>query len=641
MNKKIVLLFVLLFATKAFAQEHLRRAPYEFNVVSQSLKSAAASNSSMQLGYCSDVIYTSFGAGANATLKGGALFPESTMAKYAGNKITKLRIGTGQGSISNAQIFITYDKDATPFYTQAVTLTASSWNEITLATPYVIENKEIFIGYSVKSGTSNYYPVGVDAGPAVENGDWFSYSNSTGSSGWFNLGQNGYSYNISLKAVLEGDNLPKYDLTLSNLSIPAYSKPGKTFSLSYLVKNVASETITDFDLVYKIGSGADVTTHISGRNLASNQYDTIRVDNVSTSELGKIPVKAYLSEPNGANFSEGAKDTLVTDTIISISNYVNRKVLLEHFTTAKCTYCPAAHIRWQTVLASRSDVIWVAHHAGYLTDGFTIPQSESYLWFYNGSTYAPASILDRTNLYKLGADGSAATPVFYPGGTDVLAKLVDERLNTPAFITVNINKQFSTTDSLLDITVSGKAIQGFEPSNFKLNVFLTQDSLIASQTGGGSTYQHDHVIRATITPVWGDDLSLDKDSTYSKAYSYKFKSTWKPEKMRVVAFLSNYDNADVNDCMVYNAESANVVEASGGSTGIGEISGGENRIYVTGNNVLKIEGDFKTATLFDVTGKLLKEISGAQSSIPLSHKGVYIVKVVGDRRQTSKVVFAK
>ena len=56
-------------------------------------------------------------------------------------------------------------------YSQPFTPVATSWNTITLTTPYIITGStDLWIGYEVTHATGSY-PAGVDAGPAAFNGD--------------------------------------------------------------------------------------------------------------------------------------------------------------------------------------------------------------------------------------------------------------------------------------------------------------------------------------------------------------------------------------------------------------------------------------------------------------------------------------
>ncbi|MCF8365623.1 MAG: choice-of-anchor J domain-containing protein [Bacteroidales bacterium] len=51
-----------------------------------------------------------------------------------------------------------------------------SWNNVPLSTPVFITGEDIWIGYSV-SHDATYTPVGMDAGPAADGGDWIYFNN--------------------------------------------------------------------------------------------------------------------------------------------------------------------------------------------------------------------------------------------------------------------------------------------------------------------------------------------------------------------------------------------------------------------------------------------------------------------------------
>jgi len=86
-------------------------------VLNKSNSSANPETSQLILGYCSTTANSQLGY-ASSTVKAGVLFPETLMKKYVGNQIVKLKIAIGSNAVtSNDQIFITYDKAGTPFYT--------------------------------------------------------------------------------------------------------------------------------------------------------------------------------------------------------------------------------------------------------------------------------------------------------------------------------------------------------------------------------------------------------------------------------------------------------------------------------------------------------------------------------------------
>ena len=81
----------------------------------------------------------------------------------------------------------------------------------------------------------------------------------------------------------------------------------------------------------------------------------------------------------------------------------------------------------------------------------------------------------------------------------------------------------------------------------RLTVYITEDSLIGTQSGATGNYRHDHVLRAVITDYWGDALtSTNANDTYSKHYTYTLPATWNYGKCRLTAFVNMYSNSFSN-----------------------------------------------------------------------------------------------
>lgn len=241
-----------------------------------------------------------------------------------------------------------------------------------------------------------------------------------------------------------------------------------------------------------------------------------------------------------------------------------KKVLLEYFTTQGCGYCPGAQVKWKNVLSTRDNVIWVAHHVGFGTDIFTIDKSKEYLWFYSpeGATWAPAAMLDRTNLSSIGApgySGSSKGPIFSIGTETELAKLVDNQLALDPEVQFDFYRNYDEYNRDLSLAVTVKKLNGANlGSNLRLNVFLVEDGLIANQSGGSTTYVHDHIIKEMLTPAWGEEVVFDSENEIIKDFDFSLPEAdakgWHSENMYIVAFLSNYNSKNQSDCKVYNAE---------------------------------------------------------------------------------------
>ncbi|HOG19689.1 MAG TPA: Omp28-related outer membrane protein [Salinivirgaceae bacterium] len=241
-----------------------------------------------------------------------------------------------------------------------------------------------------------------------------------------------------------------------------------------------------------------------------------------------------------------------------------RKVLLEQFTTELCGYCPGGAARIKSVIEQpefAGKVHWVAHHAGFYTDSYTIPESQSYLRLYgSGGTYAPAMMLDRTII-----EGSA--PVMgIPTTTTGIANYFRQALNTPTSISVNITQANTiATDRKVKITAYGEDVSG-TPSAEDLYVviYLLENNITSTtQNGAGGTYIHNNLIRKVMNDAVGTQI-VWHGNAYGVTAEATLPTGWNAENMDVVAFVTkNYMNP-LNNVQVLNAEKTELtMEESG------------------------------------------------------------------------------
>lgn len=642
MKQRLLTCLILIATISGINAQNLQILPLNTKVKSEAVPNAEEQKTSMQIGYSGDLTSaTGFGPGVET--KSAIQIPAEYVKKISGNKLTAVMIGAGLESGKNLQLFLTYKLEDAPFYTQDIKLSARKWSTITLTTPYEIEDKEFFIGYSLTAGTnsSTYFPIGMDAGPVNQYGDWVARKNNQSEFEWMHLSESGFT-NVCIKGVIEGESVPQYDMSLEYIDMKGFVVPNESFQMTGKVRNIASQPITSFDLNYQIGNAAPVTVPYTIENGIENiNTYSFTINDIKMPEEGNYPIKVTVSNPNYKT-DEDESDNLINQKIICTTKSTKRKVLLENFTTAECQNCPRAHTLLESVLGDNENVIWVAHHSGYKTDDFTIRDSEIYLWLYNAnSVFAPAIMFDRTNLSEYGAKGygnvPAPGPVFSPSNNTIIEKTLNARLEAPAYVTVNIGGEYKKENNELSVTVSGEAITGDLPDNVRMNLFLIEDGLVGRQTGGGNNYIHNHVIRVNLSDVWGDKITLTEGS-YQKTYTTQLNSEWKAENMKVVAFLSEYNFRDANKCNVYNAEAAQLSSLNGGSS-IEQTKTADIRLYNVNENVF-IEGNYDEATVYRVDGTIVKQVKDTDH-FGLEN-GMYLIKVRSNNAtSTHKVMVCK
>lgn len=591
-------------------------------------------SSSMEFGYCGELSSTiGWGNVSEVTLRTAIQLPKDIANRFKGAQISKVLAYVGEASYFDSSIFITQGlEDDESIYDQEISLAPNSWNEISLTEPFTIEGDEIFVGYQTTAGsTSNtgvgVYAIGVDNKEANPYGDYIgTFSGESWT--YMHLSQAGLG-NVCLRLVLTGDNLPQYDLELQSITVKENLRTGDEFSIKGSIKNHGAKAIDFYDIQYQIGDSAPVTVTLDTRIEPASIEDFI-IEGVKTEADGKFDVVVTITDLDG-HADEDPSNNSLTKTINSLSNLATRKVLLEQFSTSQCSNCPRAHEILEKIVGDSDEVAWVVHHAGYGYDTFTADASRKYVAFYGGYTYAPALMLDRTNLAEQGALGSsstegtipAKTPVFQVTSENATKKLIDYSLSQPAFVTLNIEETYNAETSELQVRVTGEALIEFANPTF-MNVFVTESGMVNYQNGASNAndYVHNHALRTTMTPTWGDEITYNEDGTFEKTYSLNLKSTWKPENMEVIAFISNYNEDDLNDCFVHNAEKKKISYSS-----VESIDNSKCNVWTNGKTVC-ISGEYKHAEVYAMDGRLVKAID-ATPSLDIENAGIYIIVVDG------------
>lgn len=594
----------------------------------------------MEYAYCSDVI-ASQGVGdmgKSLYFKAAIQIPAEKAQAYAGNSITEVKVGTTRQVGRHAKVFLTYELGGEPFYTQDITLERSRWNVVKLSTPYVIEGREFFIGYSADTTGSykkTYLPIAIDnSAKASEYGDWVSVkTEADAADSWEHLGASGFS-NVSIKATVEGTTLPRHDVALTELSLRKFTKPGADFAISGTVKNMAALPFSRLGVSYTVGSQTGTAEIASDSEIASKGEFSFSVPNVKISEEGVYDVTLTVTSIDGYA-DEHADDNSASAQVKCTSKLFDKKVLLENFTTESCSNCPRVHEYVSSIMKDDNRVVCVAHHAGFGTDEFTISASKSYLWFYDSnSTYAPAIMLDRTNFTQYGIE--SATPVFNPTSENYLRNLLKFKEDEPGFFDISAATTYDAATRQLTIGVKSAVSEEYEgDKNLFVTVFLTEDGLHGKQSGAGNDYIHDHAIRALLTNIKGDNADFSVNGTFEKTFTTTLDAAWKPENMHVVAFVNEFDTGDVNGCEVYNVCQTDVMS--------GETAIKGNRLdgvsVGTDGATVVVGGQFDSVEAYTLDGRRTVSTGEARFSLPA---GVYVVKVKhGGDVKTQKVVVGK
>lgn len=373
---------------------------------------------------------------------------------------------------------------------------------------------------------------------------------------------------ISIEVITE---IPEVELTY--LRVPYMVGNNQQFSIRASLLNNSSVPIESFTVSYTIDGNA-VTDNITDVNVEYNEtYDFTIPTQAIISDLGSHTISVTIQNPNG--ITDDISDNTMEASVIVYNpdGTVHRKLLMEHFSSASCPSCYSGHVNVENALAQGydEDIIWVIHHTGSYTDRFTLPEDETFKGFFNdnGSAYSPAVMLDRTYFGEFEfthAIGVPTGPVFYPY-TDLDVGF-ETALSIPAYVTVGFDAlEYDSNSRQLSVTVSGEVLSALNSEDPRLNVWLMEDGLLGdggTEPGHGPVqayapegFCHDHVVRVLLSPsAWGDAdvVSSEAGSTYSKVYTCTLPEQYVDSKCYVIAFVSEGNHSNYNNCKVYNAE---------------------------------------------------------------------------------------
>lgn len=546
------------------------------------LSSTVYAQKSVELSVCAETQYTSCAITAQKDTYYAVYIPEEVAQRYVGATINTVEFCTAYSNPTQATAFISESLTTTDFLASASTtkFAAKGWNTLTLDKGYEITGKAFYIGvhdYNVNAGAENNYVVPIDAGPAVAGRNFFYDNSSEGDGQWHDFANTSLNYNVMLRAIATGDNLPAYDMALTGISAKSIIMLGSGVDVEFGIKNNATETITSYTLKYTIDGEENSRTIKVNNGLANNRSMTRALGSYAFDTAGSHTIEVTVCDPNGEPDCNMADNTLRTVVnVFDPATAYERTSLIEAFTGQDCGNCPGGHATLHNAINNVEDgekrVIMMSHHSGYYPDEFTNPLESAYEWFYaspDGSTYAPAYMIDRAFVGGSTGSGAATGPAHYPSSqTSVIAE-IHKRLAEAAYVDIKVDGKCDLANGTVDFVVSGNSLFDEYDSAPRLNVWFIEDGLIGRQANGGTKYEHNGVMRTSLTGTWGEPINVH-DGKFSYNFNVNLGETTlkKPANGWILAFLSNFDATNVNNCEVLNASRIYLKDMNGNVDGI-------------------------------------------------------------------------
>ena len=240
-----------------------------------------------------------------------------------------------------------------------------------------------------------------------------------------------------------------------------------------------------------------------------------------------------------------------TNTDTTINNNVKR-VLIEEFTGHLCQNCPeASHIAENLQQLYPGKITIIAIHSGnfanlvspnYMTD-FRTEEGNILNTSFGVNTY-PSGMVDRVKL--LGSQ------LISP---NEWGSIVNDRLSEQLTVNISITTQYNELNRNFNCTIKTDILSPFD-SPLMLVALFTEDSIIDYQKNNnplyGSTpdipdYVHNHVLRGSITNIWGDTICANclANDSYEKTYNYTLSNEWDEDNVNIVVYCYDAETQEI------------------------------------------------------------------------------------------------
>lgn len=224
------------------------------------------------------------------------------------------------------------------------------------------------------------------------------------------------------------------------------------------------------------------------------------------------------------------------------SGYFTKRVLIEDYTGTWCGNCTRVALAIERVLEKTDRAEIVAIHNGddpYHFDGIAPLRNLIYPGL--ADLPLPTSRLNRTVVWKFPETSNVKQAVDLTGYNCGLGLAVNSTM-TGQNINLNVKVKFAE-----------------DYQNLKLVVYLLEDNLNYFQVNYTSSYyggidpipnyEHDNVVRSTITNILGDEMgtTFAAGSTFERSFSVAVPSSVEnASNIRFVAFVVGDDNKAIN-----------------------------------------------------------------------------------------------
>ncbi len=540
-------------------------------------------------------------SGFTGTHPVGSIYEGNMLKRFVGGDIVRMRFAVGcDVYVQDAFIYEAYymsdshtpeylyiEDDPTIVETIGETISAG-WYDVELSEPLTIEDDKCYlVGFTLtEDGLS--YPLVTDRELAVKYTSFYGYLIYTtyeGMRDWWYVGEE-YGQ-LCIQAVVSGTTLANDDIAITDLDTMDYAFSLGTLDYAFDIANAGWNDAETYTIEISVDDTVveTLTTPIALEETPQTITGTIAMDGIAE---GDHTLTVNVTEINGSTPTEYTFDDTLETTIHVYSGtpVARQKHLIEHLTSIYCVACPYGESVLEYLTEGNPDkYAWVSMHSiGMGSDPYALKQGQ----YYNIEIFSnltedyfnyPSAVFSRAMLTStaLGVNNKMNISIgYYPQdqltAAEAINTAVDEAYKTiPAFVPVDITvDSYNASTRSLTCTVSGTGNEYAKQylDGAQLTAYIVENGLVGQQVGYNDagyqttlTYTHNNVLRNFLTDYdWGEDVNWTSDSSYSNTFTLTLDSSWDPNNIYLVAFISGpmvinggSNWGSMSEAYVYNA----------------------------------------------------------------------------------------
>lgn len=236
------------------------------------------------------------------------------------------------------------------------------------------------------------------------------------------------------------------------------------------------------------------------------------------------------------------KDTTTNDSTQTTPVIVKRNSLLIEYSGWMCVNCPtAAEVAHQLKEQYGEQLVVVVMHPESNPNtrhnnkpalNYTCPEADS-IYIMMGGTSTTAFPTGNINLFKHDTKS-------YFTDYSMWGKYISQAYSNPKPVIINqeVKGTMDSKDINIVVDITNHDTKAIEAT---LQVWLTEDSVMGSQKkpeGTDKNYAHNHLMRASISPLWGDIMPIEAHTTEQQVYRYTLPEKIVKENCNIVALVS-------------------------------------------------------------------------------------------------------